>query len=77
MTHLPQMAAPILALALLAGGRGSACRLSRHSLLVAAGSLQNLLDYGIRRLAQLVRALPSHGRGQRFEPASAYHPFSA
>ena len=35
---------------------------------------KNLLGCCVRRLAQLVRALPSHGRGQRFEPASAYHP---
>src|SRR5260370_42673813 len=27
------------------------------------------------RLAQLVRALPSHGRGQRFKSFVAHHPF--
>src|SRR6266849_4356444 len=30
---------------------------------------------GSGRLAQLVRALPSHGRGQRFKSFVAHHPF--
>src|SRR5712671_510393 len=31
---------------------------------------------GFGRLAQLVRALPSHGRGQRFKSFVAHHPSS-
>jgi hypothetical protein len=39
----------------------------------ASDLVPSVRGFTFRRLAQLVRALPSHGRGQRFEPASAYH----